>query len=425
MTSMFAELRAERRAERVAEAEVQQTIADRRAERRRADQTHALQLQASARAEEDARRRVEQAQRDARRQALRDTRRIRRAALWARLPELGNAALWATVIVLPIALAWTAQAVFAADVLHIPSPLNHGFPASIETGAWVCVFEARRRTRAGLPTGSLTGWTWALASIAAAINAAHGLQDGGPAAGFALGTLSLLGVILHTVRQGLDSAAVAGRRPGLSLWRRVRYPRLSLAAASIRAARELDQDTAWFLAWVDRFGVGPESSRRDRKLGRLITRREDGEDKKAADSGELTIVAGRITRAFAAEVREILDVREQFPRYTLPGHILPLSITANPHSGSPDVPNFGTSEVRKSAPAESPAEPQLSARAAQLWPAVRKALAGGELTSTGVGKIRAYVRDELGESIGVPTAQELRDAAAGDQDLPTSLQAVS
>src|SRR5699024_7543895 len=151
-----------------------------------------------------------------------------------------------------------------------------------------------------LPAGSLPGWMGILAAVAAVINASHGVADAGFAAGLALGALSLLGVVLHSIRQNLDAdASGAPRRVGLAIWRRVRYPRLSLAAASLRAARELDHATAWRLAWQDRYGVGPDATGRDRRLGRVIVRREEHADRKAARNGELTLIDGHVRRTQA------------------------------------------------------------------------------------------------------------------------------
>ncbi|HVK06602.1 MAG TPA: hypothetical protein VM490_24260, partial [Armatimonadaceae bacterium] len=132
--STLKEYRDEKRRDRQANAQIDQDIADREAARRRMDETHRLQLKASAQVENDARRRVDQAQRRAR---LKET--------FGKLPELGMSALWATMIVLPLTLAWLPQATFAADNLHIPSPFHHLFPAVIECAAWLCAFEAHRR----------------------------------------------------------------------------------------------------------------------------------------------------------------------------------------------------------------------------------------------------------------------------------------
>lgn len=419
MINDLADWRADRRAQLAEAALLREDVADRAAARRRDEELHAQQLQAAIRAEEDARRRVAQSQRDARREALKAARSARWGARIAKLPELGRSALWALVIVLPIAQAWDAQAAFAAQSLHFAVPFNHLFPASIETGAWICVFEARRRSRAGLTTGGLTTSMWLLAGIAGVINAAHGYATtratgtiDGLVAGLALGVLSLLGVILHTIRQGRDKADVTGRKPGLAVWRRVRYPRLSLAAASLRAARELDADTAWQLAWTDRFGVGPDAPRRERRLAKAIVERESNEDQQGARAGELTIVGGRVQPVMAPQVTALLSSRQAFPRYTLPAQLLPLSI-ADISTRTSEVPNRGNPEDSEvtSLPAISPGQPTLSPRAEQLLPLLREAIVTGALpAAAGVKRICAYFETQHHESVGVPTAQQLRDA---------------
>uniref|UniRef100_UPI003F4922DC hypothetical protein n=1 Tax=Amycolatopsis sp. CA-082387 TaxID=3239918 RepID=UPI003F4922DC len=419
MINDLADWRADRRAERAEAALLREDAADRAAARRRTDELHAQQLQAAVRVEEDARGRVAQSQRDARRQALKAARSVRWEARFAKLPELGRSALWALVIVLPIAQAWDAQAAFAAQSLHFAVPFNHLFPASIETGAWICVFEARRRASKGKDTGGLTTSMWLLAGIAAVINAAHGYATtratgtlDGLVAGLALAVLSLLGVILHTIRQGRDKADVTGRKPGLAVWRRVRYPRLSLAAASLRGARELDADTAWQLAWTDRFGVGPDATRRERRLAKAIVERESVEDRQGARAGELTIVGGRVQPVMASQVTALLSARQAFPRYTLPAQMLPLSI-ADTSTRTSEVPNqenpsnSGDADVLAISPG---APPTLSPRAEELLPLLRDALVTGALpAAAGVKRICAFFEAQHGEKVGVPTAQDLRD----------------
>lgn len=419
MINTLADWRADRRAAAAETALLREDAADRAAARRRDDELHAQRLQAAVRAEEDARRRVEQSQRDARRQARKAASSARWQARFAKLPELGRSALWALVIVLPIAQAWDAQAAFAADALHFAVPFNHLFPASIETGAWICVFEARRRARAGLDTGGLNTSMWLLAGVAAVINAAHGYAAtratgtvDGLVAGLALAVLSLLGVILHTIRQGRDKADVTGHKPGLAIWRRIRYPRLSLAAASLRAARELDADTAWQLAWIDRYGVGPDASRRERRLAKVIVEREAAEDRHGARDGELTILGGRVQPVMAPQVSALLSARQTFPRYTLPAQLLPLSI-ADTSTRTSEVRNLQNpvSSEDTDVTAISPGQPTLSPRAAELLPLLRDAIATGALpAAVGVKRICAYFEAHHNEKVGVPTAQDLRDA---------------
>lgn len=108
-------------------------------------------------------------------QARRTQAATRRAAITAGAPGWGMSALWASVIIAPLLLTWSAQTAFAIEQLGITPRMAWLFPLSVETGAWVCAFEAHRRTRTGRPVGSLLGWMWLLAGVAATINFSHGL----------------------------------------------------------------------------------------------------------------------------------------------------------------------------------------------------------------------------------------------------------
>ena len=382
-------------------------------EQKRADQAAAEQRRQDAADREAARRRDERAARINRAAVRKADRRASLARYRAAVPGAALSALWATMIVLPICLAWTAQAAFAAETLQIGWPWAHAFPAAIECGAWLCAFESYRRIHRGMPVGSLPRWMWILAGVAAVINASHGIADGGLPAGLALGALSLLGVLLHSIRQSLDAdASGAPRRVGLAIWRRVRYPRLSLAAASLRAARELDHATAWRLAWHDRYGVGPDSTLRDRRLGRVIVHREERADRKAAKSGELTLIDGRVQRTQANTVRGFVTAHERAALQT-PFAANPDPDSTASNSVTEEVTDPDTTEVRNVGSTGSEQE-KLTGRAAALLPALHEAIAAEAIPpNPSVKRIRTWARDYLHEPLGVPTAQALRDAVTG------------
>jgi hypothetical protein len=302
VTSTFYDTRAERRvaaavaeehkaaaAERLAAAEAARAASRVEAKARGA----LLAEQAKERADERkaAQRAARQAARQARRTAL-------RANVASSLPSWGMSALWASVIVAPLLLAWQAQMAFAVESLGIDPKLSWLFPLAIECGAWVCAFESHRRAKAGLPVGSLPMWMWLLAGIAAAINFVHGVADYGVPAGMALAAVSVLGVLLHHVRQGLDratddpAARLAEARKRAARW--VWHPVLSLCACSISARTGTTADEAWEAAHRDRYGVGPAAPKRDRRLGRVISRRQWKADRKAAKEGRFVIVNGVI-----------------------------------------------------------------------------------------------------------------------------------
>jgi hypothetical protein len=112
---------------------------------------------------------------------------------------------------------------------------------------------------------------------------------------------SLLGIGLWEVTAWHHRQHAAGRTAAeiRAIWvRRLRFPCLSWAAASISAAYgpTAGRDTAWRAAWVDRYGIGPEATRRDRRLARLIVREQWRADRAAARRGDLMIVSGVILR---------------------------------------------------------------------------------------------------------------------------------
>jgi hypothetical protein len=389
-TQWATEYREQKRADKLVDAGIRRDNAQFAAEQRRKAREYERELKARDKAD----------------------RKAERKAFLTRLPDVGMSALWASVIVLPLALAWTKQAEFAHEFLHLSEPFHHLFPASIEVSAWVCAFEAHRRGAAGRV---FVRWMWILAGVAASINATHG---GTWQASVSLAVLSVLGVRLHSLRTGLE----AGRQPGRAvraLWRRVRYPRLSLAAASIRAARDLDVATAWRLAWEDRYGVGPDSTCRDRTLGRLIITQELQNDRKAARAGELTILGGKVSRGFAPSVREMIDreraamiehteAREQAAAAVVREAQDVLMAAGMVFGTDALTGGFGTPE------SGSEQREQLSPRATELLPALREAIKNGEVRpAPGVRAIRQWCTTNLREPLGVPVASELRDAVAG------------
>ena len=396
--SYLSELRTERRTDRWANAQI-----------RIAEDKAAAERAANLRAERDAVRAV----RKARRQAA-------RKAWFRRLPDHGMTALWATMIVLPVALAWQAQAMFAATTLGFASPWHHLFPAAVECAAWLCAFESIRRVRAGLSAGLLPTYMWVLAGSAAVINGAHGWRDGGPVAGLSLAFLSVLGVFLHHIRQGLDGARATGGRSRLVLWRRLRYPRLSIAAASLRAARDdLTPAAAWQLAWEDRYGIGPDAGRRERRVARKVVRHTARADRRAARTGDVTIVNGRVQRGFAQAVREHID-REREAVTAQAQLVLREAndaLLAAAMLYGPDV--FGPGGTEANPVPEQGRE--LSGRARELLPALREAITNGDVSpNPSVKAIRRWVTTALREPLGVPVAQELRTAVRGLRAVPTT-----
>ncbi|MBP2321484.1 hypothetical protein JOF56_001869 [Kibdelosporangium banguiense] len=348
----------------------------------------------------------------AERQATRERRAVTRARLAGRVPVWLLSVLWATVIVAPITLAWQAQRAFAESTLHIGSTWSWLFPLAVEAGAWVCAFEAHRRAKTGLPVGALPTWMWVLASIAAGINLLHGAVDYGPVAGVALGLVSLLGVLLHHIRQNVDKATAEGRDNTAlrrALWRRLRFPRLAWAAASITLAcgDTVTADEAWRRAWVDRFGVGPDAPRRERRLAHRVLRYEAAQDRHAAKEGRLVILGGRVQRAYTEQIRALIDAE----RAAATERAEQVLREANDVLGAAAMV-FGPDALRDgTAPSQNGGytgreQGELSGRPAELLTMVRGAIAAGELPQ--YPSVKAIARRF--EGFGTPTIQRVRDA---------------
>lgn len=313
--------------------------------------------------------------------ARREHRAAQLAAWRTQMPDAVLSGLWAALVIAPLLLAWRAQYVFARDGLHFPAGMAWLFPLAIESGAWVCAFESQRRAQRGAPVGVMPRWMWLLAGFAGLLNAAHGTAENGPLAGAALGALSLLGIVLHHIRQTLTRAETLNQRTspsGRRLARWVLFPRLSLASARITVRADCEPARAWELASIDRYGVGPTASKRDRQLGRLVTARQAAGDRKSAKRGEFTVLNGVILRT------------------TLPA---PSSVEPAP-----------------TAEAYTPVEREkLSATAAGLLPKVQAAITAGELSE----RPSAYAINKRFKG-GMPAAQEVRDALADIH--PVSIQ---
>jgi hypothetical protein len=212
----------------------------------------------------------------------------------------------------PIAIAWNGQYTFAEKVMHL-GLLSPMLPIALEGAVWYLAYLTHRAVKELLPVIRYRLATWCLAGVAAAMNFWHGSTPvlppkASPAViaqatrdamqtGVALALASVLGIALWELTVGLTQHSHSRRSLAdmrTALWRRIRYPRLSYAAASIRAARgtACTAEQAWREGWVHRYGLGPEVSRRDRKLSQTILRRRARADREAAKNGELSIVGG-------------------------------------------------------------------------------------------------------------------------------------
>ena len=275
---------------------------DRRAQRElaaaRADRIRArvererLAMQAERDRLEAERRRARVEARAARRTARRAALAGAAAAVRARVPAL----VGAVAIGAPMIIAWRGQAGFAAEVMGLDWPIL--VPVAIEGSVLYTAYLAHRAVSLSLPAARYRAMTWALAAVAAGMNLWHYLGDG-PQVAVVYAACSLLSILLWELTVGLRGRVRSGRSGAeirAAAWRRIRYPRLSWQAASIRAARgpACSPDEAWRAAWVDRYGVGPDAPLRERRLASRIVRATARAEMRAARRGELAMVGGVI-----------------------------------------------------------------------------------------------------------------------------------
>ncbi|MFD1044814.1 hypothetical protein ACFQ1S_03970, partial [Kibdelosporangium lantanae] len=314
----------------------------------------------------------------------------------------------------PIVIAWNGQLATAREVLHL-GVLAPVLPIALEGGAWWLAYLVHQAIRKNLPTGRLRAWTWVLALIAAGMNFWHGAQAYGAVGGASLALASLLGIGLWELTAGQHTKAASGRTAAdvRRTWmRRLRYPRLSWAAASIAAAHGVgtDPETAWTAAWVDRYGVGPKATRWERTLGRAVLRYDRKADLEAAKKGGFVIIADRVQRGFTTHVREFIDAeraaaveRAERTIQEATDSMAALRVLFGPNIQEDGFTEdagrgFTTSEQR-----------ELTGRAAELMAKVQEAIATGQLPPT--PSVNAMGR--MFEGFGVPTLQAVRDTLRG------------
>lgn len=236
---------------------------------------------------------LDREQDDRRRQRARE----RRQAVVEAVRRRGHWAVVGAAVGAPALFAWDGQYTFAHDTLQAGwmSPL---MPIATEGGVLYNAYMAHRAVSEDVPATRYRLATVLWAAAAAGMNFWHGRTT---EIGVTLGLLSLASIVLlelsvhlsksvkDKTARGRDMAAV--RR---ALIRRLRYPVLSMQAAALAAARGISSEEAWKAAWVDRYGVGPEASRHERRIARAVMRREERAARKAARRGGLTVVDGKV-----------------------------------------------------------------------------------------------------------------------------------
>ncbi|MDN3357804.1 DUF2637 domain-containing protein [Actinomadura sp. DC4] len=275
---------------------VQNELARKTAENRRDD-------------ERATRRQEERAERHRQATERANRRRQRRTDAWRAGTAAGRRwGLPVLAIGAPAVIAWNGQYEFGRQVMHLGvlAPL---LPVALEGSVLYSARLAHEAIEADQPAGRYRAMTWIQAGIASCLNVWHGLTSAGHSlhhlavtdyqVGVALGLTSLLGIALLELTVALKQRKQRARTAAQTrqaLIRRVRFPRLSAQAAAISAARGVAADEAWRAAWIDRYGVGPEATRRARRTARKILSRQQRADRDAAGAGNLAIKDGVIVR---------------------------------------------------------------------------------------------------------------------------------
>lgn len=217
-----------------------------RARQREAERRAALGEQAAARKAEQDRARAE--------------RRAARAAMWTHRRPL--------LVVFPM-MGVSAAVALPAQFAYYESATNSAWSgatiaAMVEGGTWLGAALESSAINRRKPAGFYRALTWSLAGTAAAVNLAHGMTmtGGGWQVGVVFALASLMGVVAWSayvrLRTHQDSETSA-EHLRLAMWRRLRYPRLSWRALSLRAAigPALSIEDAWVQVWAEHHASRP------------------------------------------------------------------------------------------------------------------------------------------------------------------------
>lgn len=236
----------------------------------------------------------------------------RRAELARKIRGNGGQVIPLVAVGSPAVIAWRGQYEFAREVMDL-GRLSVLLPVAVEGSVLYMAFLAHQAIKATVSPARYRAMTWLLAAVAAGLNCWHGLTQAGHSlhelsssdlqVGISLGLTSLLGIgllELTTAFRSIKSRVESGRSAEdirRALVRRFRYPRLSVSAVALAASRGITPEEAWRAAWIERYGLGPEASRRERLVARQVLKRERKAACTAADRGALTIVDGQLVPA--------------------------------------------------------------------------------------------------------------------------------
>ncbi|MYS07437.1 hypothetical protein GTW71_13565 [Streptomyces sp. SID6041] len=254
--------------------------ADRAAERAQDREDRRLELEAAARREQaqaeerrkdaDARRRQEQADRKAK-QAEHAARKAVAAAQRARLVrwlKANPATLFVAFVMVASIVPAILSQIGALTGASVAAPMAGLLAAMLEGGAWAITFMGKQAEDAGREPRKYRIGTWAVATVAAAVNFWHGLEAYGdhPWVAFVLGASSLFAIYIWDLKTHgshgktrEQKQADKARRAHVSA-RRKHHPEIVEQAVKLQAALPfgvLDDESAFAAAWRIHTGAEP------------------------------------------------------------------------------------------------------------------------------------------------------------------------
>ncbi|MFG3038108.1 hypothetical protein ACGFYZ_14480 [Streptomyces sp. NPDC048330] len=259
--------REDRRADKAAERA--QDREDRRLELEAAAQREAAKVE-ERRKDADAKRRQEQADKKAKQAEAAATKAAaaaKRAKLIRWLKANPATLFVAFVMVASIVPAILSQ-IGALTGASVAAPMAGLLAAMLEGGAWAITFMGKQAEDAGREPRKYRIGTWAVATVAAAVNFWHGLEAyrAHPWVAFVLGASSLFAIYIWDLKthgsQGKTKAekeAVKARRAHVSA-RRKHHPEIVEQAVKLQAALSfgvLDDEAAFAAAWRIHTGAEP------------------------------------------------------------------------------------------------------------------------------------------------------------------------
>ncbi|MFF7438704.1 hypothetical protein [Streptomyces sp. NPDC008122] len=259
--------REDRRADRAAERA--QDREDRRLELEAAAQREAAQAE-EKRKDADAKRRQAQADKKAKQteQAAKKAAAAAKRAKLVRWLKANPATLFVAFVMVASIVPAILSQIGALTGASVAAPMAGLLAAMLEGGAWAITFMGKQAEDAGREPRKYRIGTWAVATVAAAVNFWHGLEAyaAHPWVAFVLGASSLFAIYIWDLkthgshgRTKAQKQAEKARRAHVSA-RRKHHPQIVQEAVKLQAALPfgvLDDESAFAAAWRIHTGAEP------------------------------------------------------------------------------------------------------------------------------------------------------------------------